>query len=188
MVYRCVQLLLPPVQAMQDLEITFPPQPAFPRTGGRWCENALVLVSLGWSTCLWKAGGRFQKKRGRCCSSRPLPVALMKKLSNITWRVEERNRKRQDLRAESARAFTGRRCPHSGRGEDFLTGQLNFFMKTAVTPERKVEKSISRWEMNRHAEGYKWVIDQNWGRMAKIGFLDQRLRFWAQKKGFTSVP
>ena len=30
------------------------------------------------------------------------------------------------LRAEGARAVTGRRCPHSGEGEDFLTGQLNF--------------------------------------------------------------
>ena len=57
------------------------------------------------------------------------------------------------LRAESARAFSGRRCPHSGRGEDFLTGQLNFFTETAVTPERKVEKSFPRWEINRHAEG-----------------------------------
>ena len=47
-------------------------------------------------------------------------------------------------------------------------GQLYFVMKTAVTPERKVEKSIPRWEMNGHAKGYKWVIDQNWGRMAKI--------------------
>ena len=56
-------------------------------------------------------------------------------------------------RAESARAFTGRWCPHSGRGEDFLTGQLNFFTETAVTPERKVEKWFSRWEINRHAEG-----------------------------------
>ena len=46
------------------------------------------------------------------------------------------------LRAESARAVTGRRCPHSGEGEDFLTGQLNFFTETAVTPERKVEKSF----------------------------------------------
>ena len=44
------------------------------------------------------------------------------------------------LRAESARAVTGRRCPHSGEGEDFLTHQLFFFTKTAVTPERKVEK------------------------------------------------
>ena len=32
-------------------------------------------------------------------------------------------------RARSARAFTGRRCPHSGKGEDFLTGQQNFLRK-----------------------------------------------------------
>ena len=57
------------------------------------------------------------------------------------------------LHAESAWAVTGRRCPHSGEGEDFLTGQLDLFTKTAVTPERKVEKSIPRWEINRHAEG-----------------------------------
>ena len=40
-----------------------------------------------------------------------------------------------------------------GEGEDFLTGQLNFFTETAVTPERKVEKSFPMWEINRHAEG-----------------------------------
>ena len=56
-------------------------------------------------------------------------------------------------RAESTRAVTGRLCPHSGKGEDFLTGQLNFFTETAVTPERKVEKWFPRWEINRHAEG-----------------------------------
>ena len=43
------------------------------------------------------------------------------------------------LRAESARAVTGRRCPHSGKGEDILTGQPDFFTKTAKSPERKVE-------------------------------------------------
>ena len=57
------------------------------------------------------------------------------------------------LRAERARAVTGRRCPHSGKGEDFLTGQLNFFTERAVTPERKVKKSFPRSEINRHAEG-----------------------------------
>ena len=66
------------------------------------------------------------------------------------------------LRAESARAVTGRWCPQqcSGEGEDFLTGQLtfwtnqlNFFTETAVALERKVEKSFPRWEINRHAEG-----------------------------------
>ena len=31
------------------------------------------------------------------------------------------------LRAESARAFTGRRCPHSGKGGDFLTGQNDVY-------------------------------------------------------------
>ena len=50
-------------------------------------------------------------------------------------------------------AFTGRRCPHSGKGEDFLTGKPDFFTETAVSPERKVEKSFPRSEINRHAEG-----------------------------------
>ena len=50
------------------------------------------------------------------------------------------------LRAESARAVTGRRCPHSGKGEDFLTGQLNFFTETAVTSEQKVDF----WTKNRN--------------------------------------
>ena len=56
-------------------------------------------------------------------------------------------------RAESARAFTGRRNSHSERGEDFLSRQPIFFTETAVTPERKVEKWFPRWEINRHAEG-----------------------------------
>ena len=57
------------------------------------------------------------------------------------------------MHAESARAVTGRWSPHSGKGEDFLTGQLNFFTETAVTPDRKVEKWFPRWEINRHGEG-----------------------------------
>ena len=57
------------------------------------------------------------------------------------------------LRAESARAFTGRRKSYSGRGEDFWNRQPIFFTETAVTPERKVEKWFPRWEINRHAEG-----------------------------------
>ena len=59
------------------------------------------------------------------------------------------------LRAERARAVTGRQCPYNGEGEDFLTGQPSFFFftKTAVTPEQKVKKSIPRWNINCHAEG-----------------------------------
>ena len=42
--------------------------------------------------------------------------------------------------------------PTGGTG-DFLSRQPNFFTETAVTPERKVEKSFPRWEINRHVEG-----------------------------------
>ena len=35
--------------------------------------------------------------------------------------------------------------------------------------------------MNGLSEGYKWVVDQNWGRMANIGVFGQKPRFWAQK-------
>ena len=34
----------------------------------------------------------------------------------------------------------------------FLRKQPIFFKETAVIPERKVEKSFPRWEINRHAE------------------------------------
>ena len=44
-------------------------------------------------------------------------------------------------------------APTVGGGEDFLTGQLNFFTETALTPERKVVKLFPRSEINRHAEG-----------------------------------
>ena len=31
--------------------------------------------------------------------------------------------------------------------------EADFFTETSVTPERKVEKSFPRWEINRHAKG-----------------------------------
>ena len=65
---------------------------------------------------------------------------------------EPRRMRLSSPRAESARAVTGRLCPHSGRGEDFLSRQPFFFTETAVTPDRKVEKSFPRWEINRHVE------------------------------------
>ena len=69
-----------------------------------------------------------------------------------------------------------------------MSRQPDFFTETAVTPEREVEKLIPRWEMSRHAKGYKLAIDQNWGRKAKMGFFGQKPRFWAQKQRRTSVP
>ena len=48
------------------------------------------------------------------------------------------------LRAESAGAVTGRRCPHSGEGEDFLAHQPSLFTKTAVTRETKSPKIVPK--------------------------------------------
>ena len=72
-----------------------------------------------------------------------------------------------------------------GRLFDYSTA---FLYETAITRERKVEKSISRWEMNLLSEGYKRNVDKIWGRMAKIGFLGQKPKFWAQKEGPTFFP
>ena len=56
--------------------------------------------------------------------------------------------------AESARAVTGRRCPHSGVGEDFLGHRPSPLTKTGVTRERKVVDQI-RWSQNlRNDLGY----------------------------------
>ena len=68
-----------------------------------------------------------------------------------------------------------------GRGKTFWHVNRFFFTKAAVTRERKVKKSLPRWVMNGLCEGYKRAVDQNWGRMAKIGFFGPKPRFWAQK-------
>ena len=81
-----------------------------------------------------------------------------------------------------ARAVTGRRCPQWGGGRLFGASTKFFFTKTAITRERKVEKSLPIWEMNLLSEGYQRAVDQNWGHMANIGYLGQKRRFWAQKK------
>ena len=50
-------------------------------------------------------------------------------------------REARRLKAESARAFTGRQCPHSGVGEDFLALQLFFFFyKNGRNSETKCQK------------------------------------------------
>ena len=56
-------------------------------------------------------------------------------------------------RAQSARAVTGRRNSYRWEGGRLFEPSAGFFTETAVTPERKVEKSFPRWEINRHVEG-----------------------------------
>ena len=54
--------------------------------------------------------------------------------------VLENKAKCYPARAESARAVTGRRCPHSGVGEDFLVRRPFFFLpKTAFFRRRKAD-------------------------------------------------
>ena len=45
----------------------------------------------------------------------------------------------------SARAVTGRRCPHSGEGEDFLSCQPGFFYENCCisgTERRKIDPKV----------------------------------------------
>ena len=48
------------------------------------------------------------------------------------------------LRTESAKAVTGRRCPHSGVGEDFLARRLNFFCENGRNSETKSQKIVPK--------------------------------------------
>ena len=85
------------------------------------------------------------------------------------------------LRAESARAVTGRQCPHSGVGQNFLTHQPFFlFTKMAFSRKRKSEKSIRRCEINRLAEGFKRAINKIRGPIAKNGFSGWNLKILGQ--------
>ena len=72
-----------------------------------------------------------------------------------------------------------------GRGKTF-GASIAFFTKTAITQERKVEKTLPRWEMKRLYEGYKRAVDQKWGHITKIGFLGQEIKISGPKKAFYS--
>ena len=64
-------------------------QPAFLRTGGRWCDNLSVVVSLVWSRYRRKAQGRFQQRRGGCYLGRRKnpKVGKVKTGKQITYHV-----------------------------------------------------------------------------------------------------
>ena len=50
-------------------------------------------------------------------------------VSSFNQPAREAHGPKGPVRTEGARAVTGRWCPHSGRGEDFLMGQLIFLRK-----------------------------------------------------------
>ena len=75
--------------------------------------------------------------------------------------------------------LTGR--PHSGEGEDFLKRRPIFFLyeksHNSETKSRKIDLKVGNEPSLRGPQ-----TGQNWGCMAKLGFLGQKLRFGAQKK------
>ena len=76
--------------------------------------------------------------RCRCVSS--LHPLLCSKISKYFLNIPKKGFKLSSPRAERARAVTGRRCPHSGVGEDFLPHRRVPLMKMAVTRKQKVKK------------------------------------------------
>ena len=48
------------------------------------------------------------------------------------------------LRAESARAVTGRRCPHSGKGENFFYRSAGFFYGSSCNFGTESRKIVSK--------------------------------------------
>ena len=70
-------------------------------------------------------------------------------------------------RAESARAVTGRRCPHSGTGQDFLARNGPNRTKTAVTRQRSERFGRAQRLNGANAEGYKRPVDKNRGPISK---------------------
>ena len=95
------------------------------------------------SSDVFKICGAMQLLSGLC-------LAIGKDQSAIQFKLEH-NYPARALRALGLLLADG--TPTGGRGEDFLNRQPDFFTETAVTPERKVEKSFPRWEINRHVEG-----------------------------------
>ena len=86
---------------------------------------------------------------------------------------------REARRACALRALgllLGDSAPTLRRGKTFWAVNRVFLKETAVTQERKIRKSFPRWKRNRHSEGYKQAVDQNWGRVAKIRFLFKEKR------------
>ena len=79
-------------------------------------------------------------------------------------------------RAMSARAVTGRQLPYSGEGEDFLTGQPDFFYENccnSVTESRKIDPKVGN---ERPLRGLQM------GRWPKLGLYGKNWIFWPKNE------
>ena len=87
-------------------------------------QKSVFLASYFYETLLSSQGMFERQLNGRQSPPRTL---ICTSQNGLLSSPRAKHAGPKGLRAGSARAVTGRRCPHSGEGEDFLTGQLNFF-------------------------------------------------------------
>ena len=93
----------------------------------------------------------LQLSLARKCKRRSTPASSLRpnRLSSWAWSnllssAHARSAGPKGLRAESARAFTGRWNSRSGRGEDFLSRQPNFFYGNSCNSRTKSRKIVSK--------------------------------------------
>ena len=80
------------------------------------------------------------------------------------------------LRAESARAVTGRRCPDSGEGEDFLTCQPFFFYRNSCNSGTESQKIVPKVGNEPSLRGLQT------GRWPNLGSYGKNRIFWPKNE------
>ena len=85
-------------------------------------------------------------------------------------------------RAESARAVTGRRCPHSGVGEDFLERRPGSPHENGCNSGTKSRRLDPKVPTGANAEGYERPFDKKRGPIRKNGFSGPKSGFFGPKK------
>ena len=88
----------------------------------------------------------------------------------------------QPLRAESARAVTGRQCPHSGEGEDFLTCQPGFFYENSCKLGMESRKLVPKLGNERSLRELRTGFWSKLGWYGKNRIFFRKPRFQAKKK------
>ena len=96
--------------------------------------------------------------------------------------TNEKYQKLSSSRAESTRAFTGRRCPHSGVGEDFLArrpGSPHENERNSETKSRTIDPKVPKRNQRR---GLRAPLCQKTGSHTKTDFRAKIRIFGAKKK------
>ena len=90
-----------------------------------------------------------------CCLQVKMRSVLTSSFVSLKWFSSPHAKRAgpKGLRAESARAVTGRRCPHSGEGEDFLSRQPDYFYGNSCNSGTESRKIAPKVENERSFRG-----------------------------------